>query len=502
MKFRDFIWIPAVFIMIVTVMSIPGNAYSQAATKEKLQEAIQKIITESDLGDPTIGIYVQCCDKRILFEKNHTMALKPASCNKLQTTAAALHYLSPDFKYETPVYLLGDVVKKTLEGDLLVIGDGDPTISGRFGDNITHIFKDWAKALKKKGIKEINGDILGDDDYFDDNYYASGWSDSYRGNWYSAEISALSFNDNCVDITWKAAKKPGKKASYTMNPDTEYINFINQIKTVEKGGSKGADFKRDDKSNVVIAKGSIPVKEKMTDWCTVYNPTHYSTTVLKETLEEEGIKVRGEAYDLDDLPEKKKAIQQNPPENLLTKYVSPDLMTIAGVINTNSQNFYAEQVLKTMGREARGKGSFKDGAAAIKKFLRENDIWENGCVIMDGSGLSHLNQVTPRQLVKLLRYMRTTDYWEDFRETLPRGATRGSLKDKFEDTEEEKRIAPRIYGKTGHIGGVCSLSGVVYNETGKEIFYSVIINGYSCPLSDCRRFCNDIAFELARSKIR
>ena len=161
----------------------------------------------------------------------------------------------------------------------------------------------------------------------------------------------------------------------------------------------------------------------------------------------------------------------------------------------------AEQILKTIGKEVKGEGSFLKGAEAVMDFLRKEDLNENGCVMIDGSGLSYLNRTTAKQMVNLLRYVSKKEWWEDFKETMTRGAVKGSLKNAFNDYENSEKTAKRIYAKTGYIGGVVTLSGVVYNQNGKEIFYSVLINGFSASPNEARKVTYKVAWEIANSRI-
>ncbi len=474
----------------------------QSGAKDQLGRAIDQLISQANIGEPQLGVFAQSGKSgEILYERNADTPLKPASCHKLQTGAAALYYLGPDFRFSTPLYIKGIIKDKTLEGDLVITGSGDPSFSGRFTKDekdLVWIFRDWARALKKLGIKKIKGDIIGDDDYFDDEYFGKGWYPDERGEWYCAEVSALSFNDNCVDVMWNGTSGVGKPASHTLNPQTGYIQFLNEVTTGKKGTEKRLSFLRKDKTNVIIARGQAPKGQKSVDWCTVFNPTLYFTTVLKETLESEGIRVLGSAKDLDNEPEKKKLLQADPPKDLVATYESPRLMDLLDVVNAQSQNLFAELIFKTMGKKIVGEGSFIKGAETVQEFLNKKHLAENGSVIIDGSGLSYLNRVTPKQLVNVLRYMSRQTWWPDLLNTLPRGQTKGYLKDIYGETPDRKAVAPRIYGKTGYIDGVVGLAGVVYTEDDKEICYSILINDFKGSVEDARKLANSIAFELAQ----
>lgn len=492
------------FFIAVIFLFLPAYpGFPQATSKENLKIAIEDIISQADLGNPVFGIFFQRSSGEILYEQNQDTAMKPASCHKIQTGAAALYYLGPDYRYYTTLCMQGRINGKKLEGDLLVKGTGDPSISGRFAEDkndITWLFREWAKELKKLGIREITGDVIGEDDFFDDQYYGPGWHESGRGEWYCAEISALSFNDNCVDVHWKGSGGVGKTASYKLNPDTTYVKFINDVLIGEKS-YKETSFSRKDKTNVIMARGRIPKGKDSVDWCTTYNPTLYFATILKETLQKEGIVIRGTAMDIDDDETRKAAVQSDSATTQAAIYKSPRLMTLLDVVNAHSQNFYAEQIYKTMGKRIKGEGSFLKSSDAVQEFLKKEGLFRNGSVVMDGSGLSYLNRTSPRQLAGVLQYLSQKPYWEDYLNTLPRGGRKGYLKNVFNNTAEERELAPRIYGKTGHIEGVVGLTGVVYDAKEREIFYSILINGYKGSVDLARSVANKIAFEAARSNI-
>lgn len=494
---------PGILAGIILVSFLIPKGLPQTSTTDELKGAIQEIMGRIDLGNPTIGIFIQSSKSEVLYEQNQDIAMKPASCHKIQTGAAALYYLGTDFRYSTALYMQGNINGKTLEGDLIVKGSGDPTISGRFAkekNDITGIFRGWAKELKKLGINKIKGDVIGDDDYFDDQYFGPGWPSDERGEWYCAEISALSFNDNCVDVYWKGSGKAGKEASYKLNPETSFIKFVSEV-TIGDGGYKETSFLRKDKMNVIIVRGRIPKGKSSVDWCTIYNPTLYFATVLKETLQKEGFEISGIPTDLDDDPIRKVIVQADPATTPVAAYESPPLMTMLDIVDTNSQNFYAEQIYKTIGKRVKGEGSFFKSSDAVQEFLKKEGLFENGSVVIDGSGLSYLNRVSPKQLVGVLRYLSQKLYWQEYLNTLPRGGRKGYLKTIWTKTLEEMEIAPRIYGKTGYIGGVVGLTGVVYDASGREIYYSILINGFQGSTDKARSLANAIAFEVARSNI-
>jgi D-alanyl-D-alanine carboxypeptidase/D-alanyl-D-alanine-endopeptidase (penicillin-binding protein 4) len=476
-----------------------------AATSDSLtllQASLSEFIAKSGLDDARIGVYVEDANThRTIFNFNADVPLTPASCNKLFTTAASLYYLGSNYTYSTPLYYRGKIENAALTGDLIVVGSGDPTISGRFNkdkDDVTKTFREWAAALKKLGIRSINGNIIGDDDYFDDDYFGKGWYPKERGEWYSAEISALSFNDNCIDLHWQGARKPHQPALVRINPETAYVSFMNRVETGDPDSSVSLDYQRDDKSNKIVVRGSIPPRQKRVGYATIYNPTLFFVTVFKETLEREGIRVSGKPIDIDDLTDK---AQYRTDLTLVAKYSSPPLSEIIRVINKRSHNFYADQLFKTLGKIRKNDGSFIGGSEAVSEFLHKENIYRPGNVMIDGSGLSYLNRVSPEQFVRLLRFMRSRDDAQLFFDSLPKGGEPGSLESRFRASDEERRAAKRIRGKTGWLGSVESLSGTLTNAADKEILYSILVTGFKGSHEAPQKLVDQIVLKLATSKI-
>ena len=459
---------------------------------------INDIIKNTDLKGGKVGILVEDFEKgNALYSKNENDFFKPASCNKLLTTSSAFHYLGTDFRYKTNLCYKGTIKDNMLEGDLIVVGSGDPSFSARFSKNpkdTTIIFKEWAGILKKKKIKRVTGNIIGDDDIFDDVYFYKGWYPWERAEWYEAEVSGLSFNDNCIDIYFKWDDVAGQLSSSKISPDTSYVSFNNDVKTTDTK-SYNISYKRGDKSNEIYASGVIPVRRAGTEWVTIYNPTLFCVTVLKETLQREGITVDGEAIDIDDLKDKapfKEELQT------IAVHKSPPLPRLINVINRISHNFFAEQIFKTLGCTIKGEGSFEKSSEAVQDFLKKMGIYKEGFVMVDGSGLSHLNRVSPRMFVDLLRMMRNSKEWELFLHSLPQGGERGSLKNRFNKSPEEKYLGKFIFGKTGYIGEVITLTGIITNQKGQDLFFSIMVNDYKCKDERVRKMVDEITLAFAK----
>jgi D-alanyl-D-alanine carboxypeptidase/D-alanyl-D-alanine-endopeptidase (penicillin-binding protein 4) len=481
-------------------LAVPAASVDGAATPTALIDEINDLIDAAE-NEGIVAVHIEQRDPgREIFALESDRLLKPASNNKLQTTAAAFHYLGPARRFTTSVATNGAVDRAgCLRGDLILIGAGDPTISGRFHDgDVLFTMNEWIQTLKSEhGIRSIDGRIIGDDDLFDDQLIADSWFMDELGEWYSAESSALSFNDNCVDVHWLAARTVGAPPTHTLIPDTNYLNVISRVSTLAADADTDRRYRRPHDSNRVEVTGGIPHGTEVTDSAAVHNPTLYFATVFREHLSRNGITVLGEAADIDDLDPA--GVRHNLVE--LCTSTSPPLSTVVDVINQRSQNFYADMVLKQIGVEVAGEGSFESGAGAVRHFLGEIGALPNeGWQMIDGSGLSPENQTTARALVGVLRHMDSRADGPLFRASLPRGrADRGSLRRRFGYSQRHRDAAGRILGKTGYIGGVWALSGIARNRAGVEFYYSIILNSYRSSTKPPLRLIDDIAVAVAAS---
>lgn len=484
----------------VAIADVPSaavtTARTTATTTVDYASRLQEIVSKYSPGG-TVGLHVvDGATSKVLFSMNAEEALKPASCNKLLTTAAGLSILGPDYRFVTSVFGRGTVTSGTLEGDLIVRGGGDPTISGRFEENkrdVTATFRRWADALKTAGIERITGDIIADGSFFDDEVYHPAWSGGERGEWYSAEVSGLSFNDNCVDLTWSAKDKlPGDRADFRMNPVTNYVQIDNQVKVLAQGRATERYYRRPATMNDILSIGSITVDVIKDDSAAVHDGALYAVSVFRDVLTSQGVAVDGRARKPDP------TIDSTATVELVFEHPSLPLTEVVNIINRNSQNFYAEALLKTLGRVVRNEGSFAAGGATVQDFITSSGFYNSGHQMIDGSGLSSRNRVSPRQLVEVIQALDQGELRDAWRNSFPVGQTRGSLRTRFAQDDESKAVAPRIMGKTGTIGRVRALSGIIDRPTGDPLYYSILLNDYRIRDSQALEMIDELAVALAK----
>jgi len=496
LKFQKF---KLVITLLVTIVLFSGCALHPGAASRELPAMMRpRREIKRSLNDPAFyngywGVAIQSLKTgQYYYLRNENKSFRPASNLKLFTTGTALVKLSPDFTYLTKLYRTGKIKNGILNGDVVIRGSGDPTITGRFHDgDMLQVFRDWADSLKKEGVKKITGRIIGDDNYFSDEIMGEGWAWDYQSDWYAAQISALSFNDNCVDIIFTAGKREGDPVSYRLEPPGNYVRVINKVVTAPPHQAKGVFFHRLRGKNIVTITGSLEIgtKEKR-DWFSVENPTLYAATVFTETLRSAGSSIDGEPADIDSLPN---LIYSQSDSFRIASYQSPPLRDIVKVINKVSQNLYAELLLRTLGKVYMNDGSARGGIVVVKRFLASIGIDTNKVAMFDGSGLSHLDMVTPGQVITLLRALYQSSVKDDFLDSLPIAGVDGSLRNRMKMTAAQGNVR----AKTGYISNTRSLSGFVTTKDGEPLVFSLLVNNYLVPTSMANNLQDWICERLA-----
>jgi D-alanyl-D-alanine carboxypeptidase/D-alanyl-D-alanine-endopeptidase (penicillin-binding protein 4) len=453
--------------------SLPRYSYS---TVPEFWAQIDDIFNDPSFSNAYWGVAIQSLETgEYFYKRNEDKLFRPASNMKLFTTSAGLLLLGDEYKFSTLIYANGQIDGSILRGNLVVQGGGDPTISGRFFDgDIYRVYNNWADSLIKIGIDEIDGNIIGDDNLFDDTNLGTGWAWDNESYWFSAPSGAISFNDNCIDIVITVDSNTGK-AKINISPDTKYVTIINDVYVVSKDSATSIDIYRARGTNVITVFGTIRNgRDSVKTFATINNPTQYSMVVLKKILEKKGIKVKGYPVDIDDIEEPLDYSNIK----LLFSYQSPELKDIIKVINKNSQNFFAEQLLKVIGLEKEGYGTIENGVKAINNILSDMGINPETFVMVDGSGLSQLNLVTPRSIITLLSYMYKSDCFIPFFNSLPIAGVDGTLGTRMKSS----RAQDKVRAKTGFLEYVRSLSGYVYTGDNEPVVFTIMVNNFNVPV--------------------
>src|SRR5689334_8084935 len=519
---------------------------SAVAAKKPAKKDLAKEIT-AVLGQPPLnrahwGIDIVDLDTgKALYSQNSDQLFLPASNAKLFTTAAALAIAGPEYRSRTTVEAEGRIDNHgRLLGNLVIVGRGDPNISGRTLPYAlktqrvaphTQILEEMADQVAKSGLKIVDGDLIGDDTYFAFERYAEGWAlDDLQ--WVDgAPVSALTFNDNVIFVNIQPGEQPGDKALITLEPETGYYELDNRIVTSPTGGAKRVGIHRDPGSKKIVLWGSLPVGDAgMKEPLAIEDPAEFVAELFRTLLERRGITIRGKArarhgegaqfFDpipppaklpapgIDNpaanrpagTPETAGVVQQpgaTPGENplsgtpaqrasdadlpstnkVLAEHFSTPLLDDIRVTNKTSQNLHAELALRLAGKLRGTGGSFEGGREAVKQFLSQAGLKEDEFAFLDGSGLSRRDLVTPAATVQLLIYAARQPWGAAFEESLPVSGVDGSLADRFQNTP----AAGLIHAKTGSLSHVNALSGYGQTQRGRRFVFSIFCNNHNLP---------------------
>jgi serine-type D-Ala-D-Ala carboxypeptidase/endopeptidase (penicillin-binding protein 4) len=493
-------------ILIILILAACGFSFSQETRKDTIPkdttlkysystiaefgDQMEDIFNDPNFHNAQWGVVIQSLETGEYFYKsNEDKLLIPASGLKLLTTAAALKLLGPEYRFSTNVFINGRIDGSILIGDLIVQGRGDPTISGRFySNNIFKVYSDWADSLLEMGIDEVNGNLIGDDNEFDDSGLGAGWEWDYESYWFAAPSGAIAFNDNTVDII-VTVNKQTSQSLITLHPNTNYLVAINNVSVVSGDTLTSIDINRQRGSNIVNVYGVIRENDSLKTFVSVNNPTQYSMVILKDVLEEKGIKITGFPMDVDDIS---KPINYGEASRIIT-YYSPPLKEIIKIINKNSHNFFAEQLLKVIGLEKLGYGTAEFGVDASEEAFREMGINPESLIMMDGSGLSRLNLVTAKQFVSLLTFMYKSKNFVPFYNSLPIAGVDGTLGTRMKNSRAQNKVR----AKTGYLGAVRNLSGYAYTGDDEPVAFSIIVNNFNVPVKLAENIQDLVCLRLA-----
>jgi len=455
------------------------------AVGKTLEQRLASLLSHPTATQSVVGIEVAEVETgRVVANRNAAQAVIPASNLKLVTTAAALDLLGPDFEFVTTVSTRGSIdVGGTLRGDVKVTGRGDPTIGARFHDGrTTSVFEEWADALKAAGIRSIDGSLVFEYGYFDTQFVHPTWPVNQLTSWYEAPVAALSLEEGCVSVTVTPGK-PGKPANVTLDPPSGYFSIENSSQTRP---GRGAIVTRKDDENTIVVTGSVrATARELQVYVTVVNPILYFATVLRETLEARGIEVSGGI--------RLTANDERTDWRMLTEYRTP-LPVVMFVVNKRSQNHYAEMLIKTIGREIRGEGSWAAGSAVVEEWLQKR-VRLNVLAfdIVDGSGMSRENRMSAAAFIALLDYVWTRPYAREFLSSMPyTGEPEGRLRTRL----NSEPYARQVYAKTGYLSRVVGLSGYVRGASGKVYAFSMLFNNYRRGVWEIYRLQDEILKEV------
>ncbi len=439
----------------------PSAPDPETASVSELATRLDRLLAAPGVQSAFWGVYVMDVGSgAVLYDHYGDKRFMPASNLKLFTTTTALDALSGHHRWQTILFFNGSVRGDTLVGDLIVRGSGDPSFgSARYR---TDPLQEWARELSRAGVRAIQGRIIGDDDAFEDAPYADGWDVGLIATRaYAPSSSGLSYRDNLIDVIVRG-RPNGAAPLVTQSPVPHFE--VENVATSRSGRGSSLEIYRLPASTSLRVTGTIGSGETRRMRLPVGNPTLYAVSSLALYLRASGIQVDAEIVDGDDLPGKVNYRGAMP----LLAHVSPPLDRMIHLINKNSNNFYAEQVFRSLAPS----GTTSAAETRVKQLLRKAGVATEGLSIRDGSGLSRKDLVTPKSLVQLLAYMVKHPEWDAFTQSLPRGGERGT-------TLARRLSGVSVQAKTGSIEYARALTGYVVTRDNRLLAFSIIANNYA-----------------------
>lgn len=440
-----------------------GGASDEVSLGTRLAQLLNAKVRNGTWG----AMVVSLTNGDTLFARNPGVTLNPASTLKLYTTALAFDRLGPEHRFTTDVLRDGSVTGDgTLIGNLVLRGGGDPALSRRFFDGDGNgPMRTLARQVVAAGVKRVRGDIIGDDGAFEAKRVPDGWLQRYLHASYAARVSALSLNENLVHVVVTPGPA-GKTGAVRLEPATSAFTVSNTSST--RAGNRGAAVSVSGGDDGIIrVRGWIGARSAPRVYVLVVpEPARFTTGAFARALAEAGVAVDG-----------KVRVADTPPGAVrVASLPSPPLAELAGVMNRESINHYAELIFRNAARMASpaGVGSAAMGNALLRDFLELRVGAAPADVFAaDGSGLSTLDRVTARSLVKLLAYAHHAPWSRQFHESLPVAGREETLRLRMRKTPAQDNL----HAKTGTTADVVALSGYVAGKTGEIFAFAFLYNG-------------------------
>jgi len=464
----------------------PRPTESSARALAQFRSAIISETQRPGVSRASWGIVVDSLDRHDrLVDLNARTLFVPASVAKLVSVATAAEAVGWDYRFETSLLTTGSVSQGRLFGDLIIVGSGDPSIGGRGGGDLSA----FVAAVKAAGFERIEGRIVGDDDALEEPRPQLSWAWDDLGYTTGSLFGALNLAENRTVVTVTPAATAGAPASVRIDARAEGRPIVNRVVTGAAGSpSLVWPEQRPGETSLTIA-GSIPLGAEPTPLgISSGNPTLWFASVLRNRLVDEGIVVTGEAVDIDDLAP--------PPDRadatMLFTYRSPTLAEIARPLLKESINLYGEAFM----RLNTDKGTFPTNDAALEGLHKRLTAWglpEGSYQLVDGSGLSRRDAISPEAVLTVLQRMADPSGKSPFLAALPIGGVDGSLATRMKGTTAEGNLR----AKTGTMSNIRSLAGYVTARNGEHLAFAILVNNFEGTSAAANQAIDAIAVRLA-----
>jgi D-alanyl-D-alanine carboxypeptidase/D-alanyl-D-alanine-endopeptidase (penicillin-binding protein 4) len=413
----------------------------------------------------------------VLYERDADKYFVPASNMKLLTTALALDKLGVEYRFRTTVETNGKLgTDGVLAGDLILVGRGDPNLSNRkfpfetkeeFDGLPDRVISELADAVVARGMKEISGDIVGDDSYFPRERYPDGWEIGDMVWEYGAAISAIVVNDNTVTLTLTPGERAGEPVTGAVEPATAEFTVKNLVVTSKAGEKADLRLTREPGSDSVVVTGTMPARATSRKLLlAIQEPAQHAASMLAKLLAERGVKFHGKVGAMHE-PDGPGVVR-----TVLAEHMSLPLGDTVKLVNKISQNLHTEVLLRTAARQQGVWATSEDLTKFPEEFYVRAGIPLGDVVQVDGSGLSRQDMVTPRAFVALLQFAQRQAWFPAYYASLPVAGADGTLNERM----KAGVLTGRIHAKTGSVTHVRALSGYAETPGGRRLIFSFLAN--------------------------
>jgi len=453
--------------MVCSSLFIPTQDPVEAASYTSLKRQIDNVLSDSRMKNATSSITIRkASDGKVIYKYHADRGVTPASTMKLLTGAAALETLGENYRFSTTVSTDGKIEKGILKGNLYIKGHGDPTL-------LKSSFDSFATALSNRGIKKIDGNLFGDDTWYDNVRLSAGILPEDEPYYYAAPISALTVSPNTdydsgsVIVQAKPSVN-GKTTQVTLTTKTGVLKVINRSKTVSKGSKNTLKITRQVGTNNVIISGNAPLGTSgKKEWISVTDPTMYALDVFKRALTDKGITfVTYPTISRGKVPKD---------VTVLASRRSMPLKTLIIPYMKMSNNTHAEVLAKEMGRIMYGKGSWNSGLRVMREYIDSIGLDSKKWRFEDASGMSYSNKLTSSELSEFLYLIQKEPWYKTYYKSLPIAGnsnrlTGGTLRHRL-------NAAPatgNVFAKTGSLKNTKALSGYAKTKGGEVLIFTIL----------------------------
>lgn len=445
---------------------------------ERLWSDIERVLKRDCNGTTRIGIKIHSLERKTpLLAKNSQQLFTPASNMKMITSVMALKRVGPDYRFHTRLYTNGHIEGTTLKGDLYIKGFGDPWL-------VTEQMWLLVNELLNLPITRVEGRLIADNHFFEDQHRVATWANYNGSEAYLAPMGALSFNFNTVTVHVEPAGEAGQPPVVVVDPMTDYITVRNTARTVNNLAEHDRlivnRLPRQDHDEIIVT-GTLPkTMARKTYYLNVTDPQWYTLNAFRKNLEQAGVVVSG-GLERGRVPERAR---------LLVEHESPPLADILRGLNKFSNNFIAEQILRTLAADVYGPpGTTENGVKLLQAYMESLGYSTGHYNMVDGSGLSRQNRVSPDQIVAVLEdAYNDLGIFPEFISALGVMGIDGSVVDRMNGN----RNAQKVRAKTGTLNHVSALSGYFQSMDGERFAFSMLLNDLKCSNGKAMKLEDDI----------